>query len=233
MSTAVPIDELDYPESDGRPMGETDWHINAIFTLRELLKRHYREQHVYVGSDLVLHYVEGDPSRHIAPDVFVVLDCDPRERSSFKIWEEKRVPNVVIEVTSKSTCREDEYTKPNIYTQIGVEEMFLFDPTGKFLKKPLQGFRFEGEERIKIIERNGRLHSSVLNMDLCLGPNGLFLIDCETGKRLLTGEEDERLAKELERQAKEFERQRRIEVEAENRELKLELERLRKSLGNS
>jgi hypothetical protein len=44
--------EIEYPETDGEPMGETDWHIHWTLRLRELFKRRHRDQWVYVASDL-------------------------------------------------------------------------------------------------------------------------------------------------------------------------------------
>jgi hypothetical protein len=93
---------IDYPESDGRPMGETDWHIEWTLRLRDMLKLRNRGQKVYVASDLLLYYNEGVPRDFVVPDGFVVLDCEQRPRRVFKTWEEQRVPNVVFEFTSAS-----------------------------------------------------------------------------------------------------------------------------------
>lgn len=92
---------IDYPESDDKPMGETDWHIDWTLRLRDMLKVRYRGQQVYVASDLLLYYHEGVPQDFVVPDGFVVLDCDPSRRRFFKTWEEQRIPNVVFEFTSK------------------------------------------------------------------------------------------------------------------------------------
>jgi hypothetical protein len=52
----VKFKTVDYPESDGQPMGETDVHRDAMFRIIELLKRHFRHQKVYVSGDLLLYY---------------------------------------------------------------------------------------------------------------------------------------------------------------------------------
>lgn len=90
--------EIEYPESDGKPMAETDVHFEWTVYIRDVLKQRYRGQRVYVGSDLLVYYVEGDPRKSVAPDEFVVKDCDPGRRRTFRIWEEQRTPDVVIEV---------------------------------------------------------------------------------------------------------------------------------------
>ncbi len=74
MSTNQPAIEIDYPESDGRPLGETDLHRNWIVRIIDILQQRYRGQHVYVTGDLLLYYKEGDPTKYVVPDVFVVTD---------------------------------------------------------------------------------------------------------------------------------------------------------------
>jgi hypothetical protein len=66
-------DPVFYPESDGQPMGETDWHILALRLLLDGLDDCFEDAaDVYVGGDLFLYYVEGDPSKSTAPDAMVV-----------------------------------------------------------------------------------------------------------------------------------------------------------------
>ena len=235
MSTLFSRVEMDYPESDGKPMGETDWHIDAIIRLRDMLRLRYRGEQVYVGSDLLVYYVEGEPRRFVVPDVFVVLDCDPKDRRTFKVWEEKRTPDIVFEITSRSTAREDEVFKPKFYEQIGVKELFLFDPTGDYLVPQLQGFRLVDGALAAMSRQNDQLHSEVLGVDISIHDAKLQLIDSRTGSEVLTGEEFERQAKEVERhakeverQAKEVERQARMAAEAKSERIQAELDQLRK-----
>jgi Uma2 family endonuclease len=120
--------EIDYPETDGQPMAETDWHIHWVLRLREIFKRRYRDQWVYVASDLFVYYKVGDPSRNFAADAMIVKDCDPRPRRVFKTWEEGRVPDVVFELVSRGTKRIDLNFKPGLYAELGISEYFLYDP---------------------------------------------------------------------------------------------------------
>ncbi len=221
MSTIDSSIETDYPESDGRPMGETDWHIDAIIRLRDVLRRRYCDKRVYVGSDLLVYHVEGEPQEFVVPDVFVVLDCENRKRRTFKIWEEHKASDVVFEITSKSTARQDRVFKPSTYEQIGVKELFLFDPTGDYLTPNLQGIRFEGGKRFSMVVSDGRLVSTVLGASISCHDQVLKLFDLETGDEFLTGEESEREAKDSEREA-------RIAAEARADRLQAELERLQR-----
>ena len=198
MSTAHPVNQIEYPESDGKPMGETELHQGWMIRIQDLMRQRYRNQHVHVGGDLLVYYEEGNPRRFIVPDVFVVLDCDPGLRRTFRIWEEGRVPDVVFEVTSRSTRRQDQVTKPRLYGQLGVKELFLFDPSAEYLKPPLHGLRLVNGILQPITERDGTLLCETLGIELSLTGDELILTDAETKQRLLTRAE---VAEQAEEQA--------------------------------
>ena len=120
---------IHYPESDGKPMGETDVHIDALIYLREALKDYFRdESQVYVAGNMFLYYEEGNPAACLAPDVFVVQGVAKGERRTYKLWEESQPPTVVFEITSRGTQLEDLGTKRAVYAMLGVREYFLYDP---------------------------------------------------------------------------------------------------------
>jgi hypothetical protein len=98
-----PLKEVVYPDSDGKPMAESDLHRDWMVFIIEVLKHAFAGQRVYVSGNLLIYYVEGNPRRSVAPDAFVVKDCDPRRRRVFKIWDEKRGLCFVMETTSSST----------------------------------------------------------------------------------------------------------------------------------
>lgn len=193
MSVVSTKTSIEYPESDGRPMGETDWHIESTLRLRELLKYRYRGQNVYVASDLLLYYKEGVPQDYVVPDGFVVLDCSQHRRRIFQTWKEQRVPNVVFEFTSKSTCRSDQVFKPRIYAEIGVAEYFLYDPQDEYLNPCLQGYRLAEEGSYVRIDFNadGRLECQQLGLTLESASDGVLILrDALSGNALLTEAED-------------------------------------------
>lgn len=203
--SVMPSDlEIDYPESDGRPMGETDWHIEWTLRLRDMLKLRYHGQKVYVASDLLLYYREGVPQDYVVPDGFVVLDCEQRFRRVFKTWEEHKAPNVVFEFTSASTRRNDEVFKPRIYAEIGVAEYFIFDPHGEYLSPHLQGFRLsEGNQFLRIApDSRGRILCQQLGLTLEISNGDLLIRDSATEQPLLTAAgESERKAEVSEQRA--------------------------------
>ena len=130
-----------YPESDGEPMAETDVHLQCMVDLRVALKDFFRDVDVYVGCNMLLYYIEGDPSKSVAPDVFVARGVGKHQRRIYKLWEEGRPPEVVIEVSSRKTWRQDMFTKFQLYQRLGVKEYFIFDPEYDYLVEPLVGFR--------------------------------------------------------------------------------------------
>lgn len=224
-------DTVYYPESDGMPMGETDLHRNWMFRIYEMMRYRYRQQKVYIASDLLLYYIQGQPAKFVVPDVFVVLDCPAGDRRVFKTWEESQVPTAVFEVTSKSTSRNDEVDKPVIYEQMGVREYYLYDPEGEYLSPRLKGFRMIDGAMHEIANDNGRIDCQSLGLMLGLdSEGGLVIWDSKSGSELLTGEEAERRAKESERKAKEAERKAK-EAEREARlKAEKELEELRRQI---
>jgi Uma2 family endonuclease len=203
-------------------MGETDLHRDWMFRILELLRYRYRHQPVYVASNLLVYYDEGVPHHYVVPDDFVVLDCDPARRRTFKTWEEGRAPDVVFEVTSLSSRRDDEAHKPKIYDQMGVKEYFLYDPTSDYLRPPLKGFRRSSAGFVAISPNHDQtLTCQTLGIELKLAGGALVLIDAETRETLLTGEEAERAGREAERAAREA-------AERQVAELTAELDTLRK-----
>jgi Uma2 family endonuclease len=213
MSSAITYDQIEYPESDGKPMGETDLHRDWMFRILEIFRRRYDGQRVYVASDLLVYYVEGTPTKFVVPDCFVVLDCDPQRRRIFQTWNEHRVPDVVLEVTSRGTSSTDTVDKPVIYERMGVQEYFLYDPTAASLTPSLQGFRLIDGSLQEIPGTNGRLRCKTLGVDLFLRDHDLVIVDSETGIEQLTKADAEEHA--------------RIVAEDRIRELEEELRRLK------
>ena len=184
---SIPLqNEIHYPESDGRPMGETQIHAQVLEDLRFALVRRYADvPDVYVWGNLFLYYREGDARACVAPDVFLVRGAGKRKenpRRTYKVWEEGgRLPSLVIELTSEST-RDEDVGKKKLYERLGVDELFLFDPLGDYLRPRLQGYRLEGGRYQPLpLKTDGSLESRTTG--LFLKPEGqqLRLIDRETG----------------------------------------------------
>jgi Uma2 family endonuclease len=229
-------EQIDYPESDGTPVGESDIHIRLMTDLIFALRWFLAEVRAYVAGNMFIYYEEGNPKAVICPDVFVAYDVESYPRRSYKVWEEDgRLPNVMIELTSKSTRKADQEQKPQLYARLGVQEYFMFDPYGEWLNPRLQGFRLESGVYRRI--ETSPVHSRVLGLDLRVFENSLRLHDARTGERLRTPDEEVgaraklevELRRETEARQREAEALRR-ETEA-RREAEAEIARLRALLA--
>jgi Uma2 family endonuclease len=225
----------DYPTSDGKPMAETDWHRDLMFQVIDVLKLFFRDRpDVYVSGNLLVFYEPGNRRRHVSPDVFVVRGVGNHQRPNYLVWEERKGPEVVIEITSSSTRREDQVTKRTLYQDtLKVKEYFLFDPDGDWLDPPLQGYRLHKGVYRPIRAVHGRLPSQVLGLHLERDGRTLRLWNPETEAWLPTrAEQAEERADEAEVRADEAEA--RAEQEALARQAaEAEVARLRGLLGEN
>ncbi len=69
----------------------------------------------------------------VAPDVFVARSAAKRDRPFYRLWQESKGSDFVLEITSKHTSRDDQETKPRIYAALWVQEYFQYDPTDDYL----------------------------------------------------------------------------------------------------
>jgi Uma2 family endonuclease len=225
--------EIEYPSADGKPMAETDVHRDWMITNIQRLERLYAGRRVYVSGNLLIYYQEGDPSKCVAPDTFVVKNCRPGRRRIFQIWKEKRTPNFILETTSKKTRHQDSGKKKDIYAKLGVTEYFLYDPLGEWLKPPLQGFRLrDGDYEAIAPDADGSIVSQELGVRFALEDGDLVMVDVRTGERLQSqrelAQQQTQRAEQAEGRAKEAERRLRDEAMA-RKALEEELARLRES----
>jgi Uma2 family endonuclease len=248
-----------YPTSDHRPMAETDLHREMMFDVIEALKSYYAGQPVYVTGNLLVFYEPGNKRRHISPDCMVVKGVAPVPHLNYLIWEEGRSADVVIEITSKTTRKEDIKKKFDIYrTIMRVREYFLFDPTGDYLSPRLQGYRLIADQYVPIEPTEGRMFSEELGLflegqeipdwrerlklfKLKRPAEQLRFFDPAIGRWLPTIAESLQIArqraeaaeqeKQQAEQAKQQAEQAKQQADAENERLRREVEELRKRPG--
>jgi Uma2 family endonuclease len=209
-----------YPTSDGRPMAETDVHRDLMMDSIQRLQRWFaNDLRTYVSGNLLVFYVQGDKRKHVAPDVFAVRGVSKAARENYLIWEERKGPEAVIELTSRTTRKEDT-DKFKLYRDVlQVREYFLCDPRAEYLKPPLQGFRLEGGEYHAIAPVDHRLPSEVLGLHLERNGNRLEFFDPGSGQWVPTNAE---IAEEAQKTVLALE-QRCVEVERGVADLKATL----------
>jgi Uma2 family endonuclease len=189
--------EVFYPESDGKPMAETDKHVTTISYLLERLREHFSEtDDVKILADIMFYYEEGNPYKAISPDVMIVKGVGKHFRRVFKLWEEN-VPNVIFEISSRKTWREDLQKKFFLYQQFGVKEYYIFDPEYDYLSdEPLVAFHLKNGEFETVKIKKGRVFSPALQLEVVDTGEDLRLYNRETKEFLKTNEE---LKKEVEK----------------------------------
>lgn len=225
-----------YPERDGKPMGETDRHIQNTAMTLGMLRLHFAEREdVYVAANNLLYFEEGNPRERVSPDGYVVFGVSPELRRSYYVWKEGgRTPDIVFEFTSRSSQTEDVTGKRELYEKrLRVPEYILFDPDGDYLRPRLQGFRLSEGRYIPIPLENERLFSDVLDLEVFAEGTLLRFYDPVKSRVLPTWAEQAARAQEMEHRAQEEaqraqqEAQRAASAEAEVARLREELARLK------
>ncbi|MCS6859454.1 MAG: Uma2 family endonuclease [Abditibacteriales bacterium] len=138
-SVQMPPTAAELPSEDGEPL-ETSWHRSEINLLIESLRVHWQGRtDFYVGGNMFIYFSLEQVRRlfYRGPDFFVVLDVDgTRQRESWVVWEEGgKYPDVIVELLSPSTAREDRTTKKDLYEQtFRTPNYFCYDPDTQTLE---------------------------------------------------------------------------------------------------
>ena len=222
-----------YPCEDDEPMAETDFHAEQIITLSDQLKRYFAiNELVHIAVDSFIYYQEGDITKCVAPDIYIVFGVDKYPlRRSFYTWAEGAAPVAVFEFLSDSTAYQDRNKKVELYlNEIGVQEYFVHQPE---LKKPMEFLAWKRDSSGNIVEMemevDGSIFSRALNLQFryeeqphtdvrLLRP---YLPD---GTPITTSLEEQHL-KEAAEARLEKEVQRKQELEAEIEQLRSQLEK--------
>jgi Uma2 family endonuclease len=231
------------PCEDGEPF-ETNRHGLQIDLLVHSLTLHWNDRRdFFVGGNMFLYFSLQQTKKNDfrGPDVFVALETEWRDRKSWVVWEEEKAPDVVVELTSKSTWSEDHGRKKQIYARtLRVPYYFIFDPeSGTF-----EGFRLDPETSryVEIApDESGRMACERLGLEVGVWHGEYLGIDAPWLRWYTPGgvpvptpeevaaREAERAAREAERAAREAER--RVALEARVAELEAQLRALKDQSG--
>ncbi len=219
-----------YPESDGKPMAETDTHRKLMMDFILMLEDHFENDDVYVSGNLFLYYEEGNPKKVISPDVFVVFGVEKKLRRTFQTWAEANTPDFVLEVASPKTFKNDMGKKKDLYASVlAVKEYYIYDPLGQIVPS-FVGYRLVDGAYQEIGFVNDRLPAETLGLELGEHDGKLRLYNPNTSQWLQTPSEK---VKEVRTRAKNAEARAQQEAKArQNAESELakaldEIERLR------
>jgi Uma2 family endonuclease len=180
-------------ESD-EPELESDFHREQIALLLRLMKWIWRDRNdIYCSGNTTVYYDQNQRTNRNfrGPDIYVVLDADPRPRKSWMIWREGgRYPNLVIELLSPATAKVDRTTKKELYQDVWrLPNYVWFHPE----KMEFKGFRLVNDQYEEIQPTNaGWLWLDQLELFLGIHDRTLRLFTV-TGEMLLFEEEAARL----------------------------------------
>ena len=204
-----------YPESDRKPMAETDTHRDLMVDFIQILRNYYQnEKDVYVSGNLLIYYERGSPRKSISPDVFVAFDVEKKQRNTYLTWAEAQTPDFVLEVASPSTFPKDMGEKKDLYASVlAVKEYYIYDPMGQIVPS-FVGYRLIDGEYQEITLINDRLPSETLGLELGEHDGNLRLYNPTTSQWLQTPQERATNAEaELAKALAEIERLRAIQNE--------------------
>jgi Uma2 family endonuclease len=227
------LQTIDYPSGDGSPVAESFVHLYAILTTLEVLRQFLEGQQATVLANQFMYYVNDGSKLRVAPDVMVIFGVEPGGRDSYVIEQEGAVPSVVFEMTSPSTKAEDKGSKKKLYAELGIQEYWLFDPKGEWIKGKLEGYRLtNAEEQGNLINRYVPITdgmSQPLGLRLAVEGDLIGFYRLDNAQKLLIPSE---LAAELRRTSLVLEQERqRADQEhqrANQAERRVEIERLEK-----
>ncbi len=204
-----------YPESDGKPMAETDVHRKLMMDFILILEDYFENNDdVYVSGNLLIYYERGNPRKSISPDVFVAFGVEKKQRNTYLTWAEAQTPDFVLEVASPSTFSKDMGEKKELYASVlAVKEYYIYDPMGQIVPS-FVGYRLIDGEYQEIDFVNDRLLSETLGLALGEHDGNLRLYNPTTLQWLQTPQERAKNAEaELAKALAEIERLRAIQNE--------------------
>ena len=193
----VPTDgTIYYPEEDGLPVAASDYHLRLLIWTLQALEAHFAQKpDVYISGDILMYYREGDPRKSISPDVLVCFGINPKLRKTYKVWEEGKAPDFVMEFSSDSTYEKDLNEKMDVYASLEIQDYFLYDAEGLYLPTPLMGFTLEDGVYMPIpSDDDGSIRSSALDLDFRLQDGEIRIYDPVADQWILTRAEQTEIA---------------------------------------
>ena len=184
------MEDLVYPSEDGEPMADDMWQggamLNAFFDIRAA------RPGALVAAAILVYPEEGNIDNRISPDVLVAFGLGTHNRWAYKVWEEGKPPDWVLEVATPRSEADDRGYKWRYYATMGIPEYWLFDAKGDVYPPGtprLQGLGLvDGEYRPLASRRvDGELviRSEVLGLNVLVDGDLLRFREPATGEDIL------------------------------------------------
>ncbi|MGG6268604.1 Uma2 family endonuclease [Leptolyngbya sp. AN10] len=233
MVTQPQLNEIIYPESDGKPMADNTKQFRWIVVIEQNLEWLFADDpNVFVAGDLLWYPVEGNNRLCTAPDAMVVFGRPKGDRGSYLQWKEENLPpQVVFEILSPGNTPREMGRKLVFYNTYGVEEYYIYDPD----RNQLEGWYRSEDGLLDQIESIDGWISPRLGIRLQPGeelqlyrPDGVPFFSFAQINQML---DQERQRTEQERQRAEEERRRAEESEQRAAEMERLLQQYRDAFG--
>lgn len=185
-STSESIEDIFYPESDGKPMADNTKQFRWILTIQQNIDWLYaNDDQVFVAGDLFWYPVKGQNKIVAAPDTMVVFGRPKGDRGSYQQWLEGDIaPQVVFEILSPCNSRIEMSKKLLFYALHNVEEYYVYNPDTNDLEiwirgdrsldsvsevhnwvSPRLGIRFDINEELQIYRPDGTKFYSYIEIN--------------------------------------------------------------------
>jgi hypothetical protein len=231
MAKRQPIQRVVYPVQDH--MGEHEIQRLIAELLRPLLARFLARKGIvaHAGADQFIYWAEGNPTKRLAPDVYVLPGVDQDiVIPSWKTWETGIVPSFALEIAGNDVSKDYE-DGPVEYADLGVEELVVFDPRATWTSRTRVRWqifhRIEGQGFVRVeASQADRVRSKVLDAWLLAVGSGdgarIRIGEGPTGDTVFPTEAEEARA------AEEKERALRLQAEAEVERLRALLDAMKR-----
>ena len=218
--TSVIFDGVYYPKEREDDMGETSIHAKLINKLLAMLLHFFDgREDVFVTTNMNIYREEGNPRKWFAPDLLIAFGVPNVERSSYLLWREEVFPQVIFEIASEKTWRNDVDEKLRMYEELGAEEYYVLDSESAYLPAPLMVYRRQGENLVELDVNENRIFSPRLGLEIVHQGNTFRLFDPTAKEFLQNLEESEEQKRQYKLRAE--------SAENEIERLKAEIEKLR------
>ncbi len=146
---------------------ESKRHFELRTALYQVLKASFASR-ACIGSDQFVYWNAADPSRCLAPDVFVRLGTPDVIFDSWKTWE-RGAPELAVELVSHCDASESVWeSKLGRYHELGVRELVRFDGDADAGERIRVWDRIDGDLVERALEHDRT--PSVLDLVWCVAP---------------------------------------------------------------
>ena len=203
----------DPPEREPDDMTSVQ-HLGENGNLHHLTQYLGNPETTIVSGERYIVPVPGMPSnQRTAPDMLISFNANPalyHQDNGYVISRQGKPPDLVLEIASRRTGRQDVENKPARYAALGIPEYWRFDETGEFHGTRLAGDRLLDDQYepvpIETVEEGGlQGYSRVLNIFIQWEHGELRWHDPETGQHIMTFDQAQDRADAAEARVRELE----------------------------